>query len=255
MALTLSMPSSWTASLPYSPSQIQQYEAPQRPLRRSNTWNANKSKFASALALDLSLPAASFAVECPAQSPAVQQKPRLRLPALASALPARRFDPFADDEPVASTSAATLENTPPTPRGRPLTPLVTSSALAPTTPVVGRRRAPSFSAGTPRPAASLATLSTLSRTTAPSACRPVPPAPIAEVKGAPTPFHARHYPTPDARARLLARTLLNRIHAVGRPRSLYSCSSYSKTSRGGYEAEGGERGYVPSRLSECVVAC
>ncbi|KAJ7675143.1 hypothetical protein B0H17DRAFT_1081556, partial [Mycena rosella] len=97
---------------------------------------------------------------------------------------------------------------------------------------------------------------------APRAAAPAPP-----VAGAPTSFHARHYPTPDARARLLARTLLNRIHAVGRPRSPYASlsSPYARSASpyvggggrlcNGYESESGARGYVPSRLSECVAAC
>ncbi|KAJ7675148.1 hypothetical protein B0H17DRAFT_1207884 [Mycena rosella] len=199
----------------------------------------------------------------PAPGPAPkQQRPALRLPALASDLPARRFDPFAD-ELVPSTS----QNTPP-PRGRPLTPLVVASpaptpspaAPAPAPAIKGRRRAPSFSAGCPRSAST----STILLST------PIPPSrvttPVAPVAGAPTPFHARHYPTPDARARLLARTLLNRIHAVGRPRSPYASlsSPYSRSASpyagggglcNGYESECGARGYVPSRLSECVAAC
>ncbi|KAJ7607049.1 hypothetical protein FB45DRAFT_948724 [Roridomyces roridus] len=200
--------------------------------------------------------------------PTPSAKPRLRLPLPAPSelpLPSRRFDPFADDDEP--------QNTPPPPRGRPLTPLTISSTTheRPT----GRRRAPSFSAGTPRPTASLAALanasvspsSTLSSYTSYSYCsgpasgsssapgpsasrvlaaqrittQELAPAPV--VAQAPTPFHARHYPTSDARARLLARTLLNRIHAVGRPRSTMPSSSSRSSCR------------VPSRLSECVVAC
>ncbi|KAF7359012.1 hypothetical protein MSAN_01241900 [Mycena sanguinolenta] len=269
------------------------------------------------------------------------QKPRLRLAVSLSVLTPgsgsswdekpRKFDPFADEPPVASTS----QNTPPAPaRGRALTPLsISTSAPAPTptTPTVGRRRAPSFSAGsgTPLPprvggAAPLASLTKLTlasqrgyystassssshhahSTSAPSnyspysnaysssshqysyapasgslasapspppsltrslpssrAASPAPSASSSAVKSdAPTPFHARHYSTPDARARLLARTLLNRIHAVGRPRS---CSSQlrasaqlsgSSKSKDGYENECGGRGYIPSRLSVCTMA-
>ncbi|KAJ7878554.1 hypothetical protein B0H14DRAFT_3435552 [Mycena olivaceomarginata] len=182
----------------------------------------------------------------------------------------------------------------------------TSSAPPPT----GRRRAPSFSAGSgaalPR---SLGGLSSLTRAAqlyphnlhpasshssphaassshpvynntayslcssapspAPSLARsrspqppPPPPAPSTGVANAPSAFHARHYPTPDARARLLARTLLTRIHAVGRPRgasaAFHSCAksasaSSSRKSVNGCESARGP--YVPSRLRECTVAC
>ncbi|KAJ7494242.1 hypothetical protein B0H11DRAFT_2003822, partial [Mycena galericulata] len=252
--------SSWSASKPLRPT--------------TATWN---TKFPAGLALDLSLPSSSYFSPTPtpqSAAPAPTQKPRLRLPVLPTTesekLPTRRFDPFADEPPFASSSSS--QNTPP-PRGRPLTPLAIS-----TSPPTGRRRAPSFSAGTPRPAASLSTLSSLTASAsspAPSASRVLASQRLStgaasqttpHVPLAPTPFHARHYPTPDARARLLARTLLNRIHAVGRPRSLYSCSSYSRTApkrgagawgaeqmQNGYEEECGGRGYVRSRLSECVV--
>ncbi|KAJ7618231.1 hypothetical protein B0H17DRAFT_1188712 [Mycena rosella] len=222
--------SSWVHALPYL----------DRPLRpASATWNT-KFPAASPAALYASLPA-----------PTLKQRPALRLPALASDLPARRFDPFADD-PAASTSQNTLP-----PRGRPLTPLIVASpsptastSAAPAPEIKGRT--PSFSADCPRSASTSIILST-----------PVPPpraaAPAPPVAGAPTPFHARHYPTPDARARLLARTLLNRIHAVGRPRSPYASLLSPYAAGGGlcngYESECGARGYVPSRLSECVAAC
>ncbi|KAJ7675155.1 hypothetical protein B0H17DRAFT_1182994 [Mycena rosella] len=196
--------SSWAHALPYL----------DRPLGpASATWN---TKFPTAS------PAELYAL-LPAPTPP-KQRPVLSLPALASDLPARRFDPFADD-PVASTSK-------------------------------GRRRAPSFSAGYPR-SGSTFTILLSTPVPPPPAAAPAPP-----VAGAPTPFHARHYPTPDAR------TLLNRIHAVGRPRSPYAYASlsspYSRSASpyaggGGlcnsYESECGARGYVPSRLSECVAAC
>ncbi|KAJ7612211.1 hypothetical protein FB45DRAFT_940097 [Roridomyces roridus] len=239
--LTQTQPAAWSAAL---------YSA--APLRASSSWN-------------------SYPVATPSA------KPRLRLPLPAPSelpLPSRRFDPFADDDEP--------QNTPPPPRGRPLTPLTISVVVSTTQErPTGRRRAPSFSAGTPRPTASLAALanasvspsSTLSSYTSysycsgpasgsssappPSASRvlaaqrittqelaPAPtPAPAPVVAQAPTPFHARHYPTSDARARLLARTLLNRIHAVGRPRSTMPSTSSGSSCR------------VPSRLSECVVAC
>ncbi|KAF7353941.1 hypothetical protein MVEN_01080400 [Mycena venus] len=215
----------------------------------------------------------------------VPAKPRLRLavqvvvPSHDEKLPSRRFDPFADEPPVASTSQ--LQNVAPAPshlaRGRPLTPLCISSPLPPAaapaspSPPTGRRRAPSFSAGSgaalprTRDVSSLSSLTLSSQlcsapSPAPSLTRIAPPQAQAKAKPeappvplAPTPFHARHYPTPDARARLLARTLLNRIHAVGRPRSMYSCSAYAKTN--GYESECGSRGYVRSRLSEVTMAC
>ncbi|KAJ7041862.1 hypothetical protein C8F04DRAFT_1077510 [Mycena alexandri] len=277
---------SWTASLPYPASRHQQYQ--QTPLRPSTaTWN---TKFPPGLNLDLSLPAATpkrTPIGMTRYAPSTSstelypgpQKPRLRLATPTSSAPppsvepTRRFDPFAeDDAPVASSS----QNTPPPSRGRPLTPLaITVPAPAPAVEGgrVGRRRAPSFSAGTPRPSAPLSTLSALSCAPSPAPSLARARSPPTDVVGsvsappvpmAPTPFHARHYPTSDARARLLARTLLNRIHAVGRPRSMYSCGSssspYSRTSMGGcrvgngYESECGGRGYVPSRLSECVVA-
>ncbi|KAJ7148612.1 hypothetical protein C8R46DRAFT_533994 [Mycena filopes] len=225
---------SWTASLPYN------------PLQSDKVWNTTRIDMAP-------------------------QKPRLRLATTAAiALPTSRFDPFADEEQQHQPRASTSQNTPPPPshnghRGRPLTPLtITVPAPAPAVEGghnrVGRRRAPSFSAGTPRPASPLSTLSALSTlacapSPAPSLTRvhprtssPSPPAVVGvpDVEGAPTPFHARHYPTPDARARLLARTLLNRIHAVGRPRA--QCGMRAD----GYESECGGRGYTPSRLSECV---
>ncbi|KAJ7100478.1 hypothetical protein C8R44DRAFT_809957 [Mycena epipterygia] len=243
-------PSAWAHSLPYAPHQMQM----QMPLRpASATWNA---KFPQGLDLDLSISSLPLPAPTPAARPSKQQRPSLRLALSSSsvdALPSRRFDPFAD-EPIASTS----QNTPPAqPRGRAPTPTAAPSpSPAPAQPIVGRRRAPSFSAGSGSPRC-LASPS-LFLSPAPRAQTPAPaPAPLVPL--APTPFHARHYPTPDARARLLARTLLNRIHAVGRPRSLYSCSSYSRSKSpslgNGYENECGSRGYVPSRLSECIVAC
>ncbi|KAJ7684232.1 hypothetical protein DFH06DRAFT_1155076 [Mycena polygramma] len=296
MAACVASSSSWTASLPYAPrtSYSRHHQSQQTPLRpTSATWN---TKFPAGLDLDLSHPMSM---------PTANTKPRLRLPSLASTsdLPSRRFDPFADDDaPVASTSQLPpapahpypSQNTPPLARGRSLTPLcITVPSASTSTPVVGRRRAPSFSAGanTPRAAAMSLSMaftgsssssssygsggSSLSNapSPAPSLCRlrvsppsSPTPTPAPAVPLAPTPFHARHYPTPDARARLLARTLLNRIHAVGRPRSCsfsspysspYSSSPYSKGGRSanGYESECGGRGYVPSRLSECVTVC
>ncbi|KAJ6548150.1 hypothetical protein DFH09DRAFT_1169878 [Mycena vulgaris] len=234
MTCVASSSSSWAQSLPYS------HSTPMRP--SSATWN---TKFPSGLDLTLDLP------YTPASSSrgAAPKRPVLRL-----ALP--RFDPFADEPPLPSASTShhhqQSQNTPP--RGRPLTPLVVASASAPSpapapapAPVQGRRRAPSFSAGCPRSVVlSRAVPLPISAPAPPPAPAPAPPS----VPLAPSPFHARHYPTPDARARLLARTLLNRIHAVGRPRSPYA-SCYSN----GYESECGARGYVPSRLSECVAAC
>ncbi|KAJ6498450.1 hypothetical protein C8R47DRAFT_1111792 [Mycena vitilis] len=310
MAACVASSSSWTASLPYPPrtSYTRNQQTPLRPT--SATWN---TKFPAGLDLD-------FPVTMPAPNANANAKPRLRLPSLASTsdLPSRRFDPFADDDaPVASTSQLPplapspspahnpypSQNTPPLTRGRSLTPLcitvpssASSSASTSTTgaTIVGRRRAPSFSAGanTPRAAAmglSMAFTGSSSSSShnsphnsssyggnslsnapspAPSLCRqrvspPASPTPAPAVPLAPSPFHARHYPTPDARARLLARTLLNRIHAVGRPRSACSFSSSPYTSKhvgekrgrsavNGYESECGGRGYVPSRLSECV---
>ncbi|KAJ7675166.1 hypothetical protein B0H17DRAFT_1140480 [Mycena rosella] len=211
--------SSWAHALPYL----------DRPLRpASANWNT-KFPAVSPVALYAPLPAPTLP----------KQRPVLRLPALASDLPARRFDPFADD-PVASTS----QNTPPT-RGRPLTPLVvaspspsptTSTSAAPAAPAIkGRRRAPSFTAGCPR-SASTSTILLSTPTPPPRSAALAPP-----VTGAPTPFHARHYPTPDARARLLARTLLHRIYAVGRPRSPYASLSLPSAGGGGlcngYESE------------------
>ncbi|KAJ6566999.1 hypothetical protein B0H19DRAFT_1139103 [Mycena capillaripes] len=293
MAACVASPSSWTSSLPYAP----HHRYTQTPLRPSSaTWNTK-------LSLDRSPRQIPVYTSTAPSTSYVPAKPRLRLPILATTsseqhLPSRRFDPFADEPPVASTSALPApqsQNTPP--RGRPLTPLCVSTSSSPSTsgsasPIVGRRRAPSFSAGsgTPLPQRgtplALATLSALSvspsnslgppshshsysqslasaPSPAPSLIRrsAAPPSrtEAPTVRGAPTPFHARHYPTPDARARLLARTLLNRIHAVGRPRSLpSSCSSaYSKGGRtsNGYESECGGRGYTPSRLSECVTVC
>ncbi|KAK7036072.1 hypothetical protein R3P38DRAFT_2910438 [Favolaschia claudopus] len=265
---------SWTSSLPYHPTPLH---------TQSATWNTKFHPSSS-----VPLPARS--------SPA--PKPRLRLAVQLSAVPpepvsSRRFDPFAD-EPLASTS--TSQNTPPPPapvaapshlaRGRPIAPLTIttttshSSSSSPSPAPTGRRRSPSFSAGSSPPSAprTLATLSSLtlactsssssaSGSPAPSLSRPAltrscksAPCAAPPTPGAPTPFHARHYPTPDARARLLARTLLNRIHAVGRPRSPYGCArsvsaSSSLYGGNGYENECGGRGYVPSRLSECTMAC
>ncbi|KAJ7127510.1 hypothetical protein C8R43DRAFT_1240285 [Mycena crocata] len=177
-----------------------------------------------------------------------KEKPRLRL-ALES--PSSRADKL--QPPVASTSQL------------PQLPSV------PTQNTRGRRRSPSFTAppNTPRSACSSPisftsawsspppSTSAWTPSPAPSLSRPAQAATPA-VPLAPTPFHARHYPTSDARARLLARTLLNRIHAVGRPRSLYCSSSSKSSAKGrmcdGYKSECGSRGYTPSRLSECVVA-
>ncbi|KAJ7142053.1 hypothetical protein C8R43DRAFT_1016186 [Mycena crocata] len=173
-----------------------------------------------------------------------KEKPRLRLALEVTALCADKAQ-----QPFASTSQ------------------LSQPSLVPTQNTRGRRRSPSFTAppNTPRSACSSpisftsawsspsSSTSTYTPSPAPSLSRPAPssnyasPAPPA-VPLAPTPFHARHYPTSDARARLLARTLLNRIHAVGRPRSL--CSSSSKSSAKGSMCDG----YTPSRLSECVVA-
>ncbi|KAJ7221340.1 hypothetical protein GGX14DRAFT_429447 [Mycena pura] len=248
---------------------------PSRALRRTSaTWN---SKFPAGLDLDLSLPAAAI-VPTPLffVAPGPPPKPRLRLPSLpptTTPTPICRFDPFADDdEPPRPARLIPQENLPPsTPsRGRTLTPLTISSPLpssspAPSPSPTGRRRSPSFSAGSPSlsafgarvplPLSALSSLSTLLTlpSPAPSLSRAAPTMAAATVPGAPSPFLARHYPTPDARERLLARTLLHRIHAVGRPRSLYSCSSSSRL-KNGYENECGAREYIPSRLSECVVA-
>ncbi|KAJ7127501.1 hypothetical protein C8R43DRAFT_1027496 [Mycena crocata] len=269
MALVASPSHSWAQSLPYH--------------RPSAAWNTAYYSPSASSASSSSSSARLYTQTASQQ----KEKPRLRLLAIEVSSPSSspstsahstsktRFDPFAD-EPVASTSQL-----PPPPAAQ-------NTTAAPP-PTRGRRRAPSFSAGpntprsacsspTPSPSTSKWSSSASSATwvpsPAPSLSRPAlssasststsrsggntPLVPLA-----PTPFHARHYPTPDARARLLARTLLNRIHAVGRPRSLYSCSSstYSRTRGGcvkmedGYESECGSRGYVPSRLSECVVAC
>ncbi|KAJ7142056.1 hypothetical protein C8R43DRAFT_1016190 [Mycena crocata] len=189
-----------------------------------------------------------------------KEKPRLRLPTLEfTKLPSRRFDPFADEPTCAGTSQL-----PPLPSQTAAQNMATRGR--------GRCRSSSFTAGpnTPRSACTSLTLSafssvwtpspapSLSRPRRASSTSPHGSTPVPAVPLAPTPFHARHYPTPDARARLLARTLLNRIHAVGRPRSPY-CSSSSKPSakgkvHNGYESESGSREYVPSRLSECIVA-
>ncbi|KAJ7232043.1 hypothetical protein B0H12DRAFT_1145964 [Mycena haematopus] len=230
-------------------------------------------------------------------SPAAMSKPRLRL-AVEERPMARRFDPFADEPPLSSPTPSTSQNTPPP---RPLT----LSISTPPAPPVGRRRSPSFSAGSgtplppraaggPPPLASLTSLTLASQlhhhsvspssypypspsryahAHAHSAAYPSTPSPAPSLSrgaltprsspsappsssrpdtaSAPTPFHARHYPTPDARARLLARTLLTRIHPVGRPRS---CASQLASRTNGYENECGGRGYVPSRLSECTMA-
>ncbi|KAJ6500890.1 hypothetical protein C8R45DRAFT_979438 [Mycena sanguinolenta] len=292
MAVALASPSSWTSSLPYAPHHHSTH------VLQSANWGAPSTG---------------------------AQKPRLRLAVSLSVLapvekPAK-FDPFADEPPVARTS----QNTPPAPRGRALTPLAISTTPSTSAPTTGRRRAPSFSAGsgTPLPprvggAPALASLTSLtlasqrgyyaSSSSAPhyahstpanyspysnphassssspaaayvyggaaSAPSPPPsltrslpssraasPAPAASGSAprssdAPTPFHARHYPTPDARARLLARTLLNRIHAVGRrsPSIPRSCAG-AASKKSGYENECGGRGYVPSRLSVCTMAC
>ncbi|KAJ7148599.1 hypothetical protein C8R46DRAFT_533927 [Mycena filopes] len=243
---------SWTASLPYAPRQSHS------PLRKDTaTWN---TKFPPGLNLDLSLPAAvprrtpigmtryaPYASASTTTAPPQPQKPRLRLATAAPVPVVARFDPFAEDDPVAVASTSALpsqsQNTPPHAHHGPLT--ITVPTPAPAVEGghgrVGRRRSPSFSAGTPRPNAPLSTLSALSLAASPSPApsltrgrspSPPKPPPIVEeqvptVAMAPSPFHARHYPTPDARARLLARTLLNRIHAVGRPRGphgLYSCA-------------------------------
>ncbi|KAJ6566995.1 hypothetical protein B0H19DRAFT_1067248 [Mycena capillaripes] len=276
MAACVASPSSWTSSLPYAP----HHRYTQTPLRPSSaTWNTK-------LSLDLSprqMPV--YTSNAPSRS-YVPAKPRLRLPILATTtsseqhLPSRRFDPFADEPPVASTSALPVpqsQNTPP--RGRPLTPLCVSTPSSSTSgsasPIAQAPLCPR--AAPPRPSDPLRSLRlALQLPRAPFALplllpvprlrplpRPLPNPPLSSppprtetptVRGAPTPFHARHYPTSDARARLLARTLLNRIHAVGRPRSLpSSCSSaYSKGGRtsNGYESECGGRGYTPSRLSD-----
>ncbi|KAJ7061546.1 hypothetical protein C8F01DRAFT_1137727 [Mycena amicta] len=187
-------------------------------------------------------------------------KPKLRLPTMGTTTttptPVCRFDPFADDDepPRMRTHSTPRENIAPTPpalsRGRTPTPL---SISVPSSSIIGRRRGTSFSAGSGVRLSSLTSLSLCSLPSpAPSVSRArAAPAPVGHlVPGAPSPFLARHYPTPDARCRLLARTLLHRIHAVGRPRSVYSSSSCSN----GYESESGAKPYIPSRLSECVVA-
>ncbi|KAF7331277.1 hypothetical protein MKEN_00004800 [Mycena kentingensis (nom. inval.)] len=183
-------------------------------------------------------------------------KPRLTL-SMAPRTPIStpiRFDPFADDdEPPRMRSSASSgiavvqENIPPQAtltRGRKPAPLALSPPqLQPAGPRA-RPRAPSFSAGSGVRYSYTSSGASLPRrtTTAPA----LTPAPL--VPGAPSPFLARHYPTSEARTALLARTLLHRIHAVGRPRSPYASSC------NGYESECGGRAYVPSRLSECVVA-
>ncbi|KAJ7142061.1 hypothetical protein C8R43DRAFT_1016204 [Mycena crocata] len=169
-------------------------------------------------------------------------------------LPVGKFDPFADDiQPVASTSQLPLPT-----RGRPRTTSFSAGCNTPRCAVCSPSRA---SRSTRIP-------SSLSRSESPSGhalanAPSVAPSPSrspqssstsrrihgdASIKAVlpPVVLQARRHPTPESRSRFLARTLLNRINPVGRPRRFDLCL------RDGYEDERGSRGYVPSPLSQCV---
>ncbi|CAK5265196.1 unnamed protein product [Mycena citricolor] len=231
------------------------------PLHTSGAaWNTKRS---STLTFDL--PKATFyTLDAPKLAPPPPQKPRLKLLSLTAAppsstsheqqqqqpqrLPARRFDPFCEDANAQNKPAAAPA-------------VVAEPVSLPAAPVVrGRRRSPSFSAGSGCTRASLASMSLQLPSIPSSSCSAPPrhtkpalaPQPGSPCPGAPTPYMARHYSSSDSRSRLLARTLLNRINAVGRPRSV--CGSRAAPLGNGYEDECGGRPYIPTRLSECVTA-
>ncbi|CAK5279009.1 unnamed protein product [Mycena citricolor] len=176
-----------------------------------------------------------------------------------------------------ATASGWSQNTRPRERGRSPCPLILSTA-----PAAQRRRSPCFTPPCRSPFSSPASLTWAFSSTgsgagspAPSLARPpppsytlpspprpsalssaaaavprrphTPPAPSPSRPAAPSPYLARTYPTSEDRVRLLARTLLTRINAVGRPRSVYAALS------AGSEGECG-KAYTPSRLSECVIA-
>ncbi|KAJ7061509.1 hypothetical protein C8F01DRAFT_1137626 [Mycena amicta] len=180
----------------------------------------------------------------PTPAPPPQQKPRLRLPLLAAESSAFRF--------------TTDERTSQKPRSLPIPAAPTTPAPAPAPVRTGRKRSPSFSAG---PGLSLAASSSINAPSPPPCLTrpslsppPPPPAPQSPGQQQVPPFLLRTYPTPDARKRLVARSLL-RIHAVGRPRPpcAFPCARGRQSPENGYEDECGGRGYVPSRLSgECA---
>ncbi|KAF7329640.1 hypothetical protein MKEN_00227000 [Mycena kentingensis (nom. inval.)] len=186
-------------------------------------------------------------------------KPRLRLPLLA-AEPASA--PLAAKQPRSLYIPAPPTTAPPAPAPEPSP---STSAVSPSPVVVvrpGRKRSPSFSAGPgctlADAAASPPSISLVRPSLSPPRGRCPPPSlqPIpasdteleqqAQATRVP-PFLARAYPTPDARKRLVARSLL-RIHAVGRPRPPCAFPS-GRRCENGYENECGGRGYVPSPLS------
>ncbi|KAJ7290286.1 hypothetical protein C8J57DRAFT_1275620 [Mycena rebaudengoi] len=210
-------------------------ETQQTPLRPCTaTWN---TRFPPSLSLDLSL---LHSKPIPKAVPA--KRPALRLPTLLASNGTTSHVPVPN---LGAPSPIESQNTPPRERG-----LTTSTTVVTPPTVVGMRRTPSFPIGHLRAAppepSSCTTLSssTLISTSSSS------PAPMPAVPDAPSPFLARHYPTRDARTRFLAKTLLNRIHAVGRQRNAFSTSCRGD----GYESEGVARAYMPSRLSVSVIA-